>query len=280
MSPSPAAVRPLSSPPPDRIAAAFSRCRAEKRSALITYVMAHDPDFEGSLAIARACLEGGADLLELGSPFSDPVADGPVIQRAGERALASGGTLAATLKLASLLRADWQTPIAVMTYANPVYSQGERRFAQACRRAGVDAALIPDLPPEESVTLRAACAAEGVCVPSFLTPVSTPDRRAAACAAATGFLYFVTVTGVTGARRALPSDLGPLIAQAREQSPVPVVIGFGVSEPAQARKLSRIAEGVVVGSAIVARAAESGSLKARARRVRDFVRSLREALEP
>ncbi len=280
MSPVTSALRALPSSPPDRIAAAFARCRAEKRAALITYVMAHDPDFEGSLAIARACLEGGADLLELGSPFSDPVADGPVIQRAGERALASGGTLAATLKLASLLRADWQTPIAVMTYANPVYSLGERKFAQACRQAGVDAALIPDLPPEESVGLREACAAEGISVPSFLSPVSTPERRIAACAAGTGFLYFVTVTGVTGARRGLPSDLGPRIALARAQSPVPVVIGFGVSEPAQARKLGKIAEGVVVGSAIVARGAEGGAIRTRARRVREFVRSLREALDP
>jgi len=264
--------------PTDRLAATFARCRAEGRAALLTYVMANDPDLETSRVVAQACLDGGADVLELGSPFSDPVADGPVIQRAGERALLSGGTLTSTLALAASLRAGSEAAIAVMTYANPVYSLGEKRFAQACQRAGVDAALIPDLPPEESAGLRAACAAHRIAMPAFLSPVSTAERRAAACAAASGFIYFVSVTGVTGARRALPRELAPRLAEARAQSPVPVVIGFGVSTPQQARTLARTADGVVVGSAIVSRAAEGGSTRARGRRVREFVATLKDAL--
>lgn len=263
-----------------RLAATFARCRAEGRGALIAYLMAGDPDLDASIAFADACIEGGADILELGSPFSDPVADGPVIQRAGERALASGTTLASTLKAAAAIRARHPTPLAVMTYANTIFALGEKRFARDAARSGVDAVIVPDLPPEESGALREVCLASGISVPSFLTPVSTEERVAAACAAASGFVYFVSVTGVTGARRALPADLLPKIEAARRSSSVPVVVGFGVSEPAHARKLTRFSDGVVVGSAIVSRAAESGSLKARGRRVREFVRSLREALNP
>lgn len=266
----------MSSP---RIDQAFAAARQEKRAALITYLMAGDPSSEATIALARACIDGGADLLELGVPFSDPVADGPVIQRAGERALANRTTLASTLKIAEAVRRASEVPVALMTYANPILSFGEARFAKACEAAGVDGALVPDLPPEESVELRRVCGPRNVAVPSFLTPVSDATRRAAAFGAASGFIYFVSVTGVTGARRALPAELPGKIREARAESPVPIVVGFGVSEPAQAKRLGKFADGVVVGSALVARVAEGGNTAARARRVRAFVASLRKALE-
>lgn len=262
-----------------RLEAAFARARAERRAALIPYLMAGDPSSEATVALVRSCIDGGADLVELGVPFSDPVADGPVIQRAGERALKNQTTLTSALKIAAAVRRASEVPIALMTYANPILALGEARFGRACAEAGVDGVLVPDLPPEESAGLRAACAPRGVAVPTFLSPVSDAARQRTAFGAASGFIYFVSVTGVTGARRALPAELPAKLREARAQSPVPIVVGFGVSEPAQARRLGRHADGVVVGSALVSRIAEGGSTAARVRRVRQFVQSLRNALE-
>jgi len=166
-----------------------------------------------------------------------------------------------------------------MGYVNPVMSYGEERFLDDCVRSGVDAVILPDLPPEEAATFRASAASRGVKIVFLLAPTSTPARVKAACQAATGFVYFVSVTGVTGARTTLPADLGAKVAAVRRQSPVPVVVGFGVGTPAQARAVGRLADGVVVGSAIVARIALGGSRKARAERVRRFVASLAKALE-
>ncbi len=263
----------------ERLQRAFARCRAEGRAALVTYVMGGDPDLAGSRAMALACVEGGADLLELGVPFSDPIADGPTIQAAAERALAAGTTVAGVLRVAAAVRrAAPELPIALMGYVNPILSHGEERFLAEAARAGVDALILPDLPPEEAVGMRARALAHGIALVFLLAPTSTPARRRAACAAAGGFLYFVSVTGVTGARRELPAELPALLAEVRRESPVPVVVGFGVSEPAQARRLAALADGVVVGSAVVQRVAAAGSRAARAGRVRRFVASLRRAL--
>jgi tryptophan synthase alpha chain len=161
---------------------------------------------------------------------------------------------------------------------NPVLAMGERRFLDACAASGVDAVILPDLPPEEAEEFGRLARERGVGTVFLLAPTSTAARREAACAAASGFVYFVSVTGVTGARRALPRDLGAQLAAVRASSPVPVVVGFGVSSPAQARALSRIADGVVVGSAIVGRIARGGTRRARAERVRRFVRSLKSAM--
>jgi tryptophan synthase alpha chain len=168
--------------------------------------------------------------------------------------------------------------IALMGYVNPVMAHGEARFLDGCARAGVDAVILPDLPPEEATSFREAAAARGVAVVFLLAPTSTPARVEAACRAASGFVYFVSVTGVTGARTTLPPDLGEKVAAVRRRSPVPVVVGFGVGTPAQAREVGRLADGVVVGSAIVQRIAEGGARKARAERVRRFVSSLSRAL--
>ncbi|BDG03955.1 tryptophan synthase subunit alpha [Anaeromyxobacter oryzae] len=264
--------------PADRIAAAFARCRDAGEAALVTYVMGGDPDLATSKAMALACVEGGADLLEIGVPFSDPIADGPTIQGAAERALAAGATVAGVLEVARAVRARSQVPIALMGYLNPMLARGAETFAKACAEAGVDALIVPDLLPEEAEVLAAPAAAHGVKIVYLLAPTSNPARVEAAARAATGFLYFVSVTGVTGAKKAVPAEIGAQVAAVREKSPVPVVIGFGVSTPEDARALAPLADGVVVGSAIVKRIAEGGSRAARAERVRKLVASLKRAL--
>jgi len=261
-----------------RIERTFAACRAEGRAALVTYVMGGDPDLAGSRAMALACAAGGADLLEIGMPFSDPIADGPTIQLAAERSLRAGTTTRDVLRLAAGVRRRSDLPIALMGYVNPVLSYGEERFVADAARAGVDALILPDLPPEEAAGLSARAAAAGVALVFLLAPTSTEARRRTACQAARGFLYFVSVTGVTGARRDLPADLPRQLAAVRALSPVPVVVGFGVSGPEQARALGKLADGVVVGSAIVSRVAAAGTRAARAARVRRLVSSLRRAL--
>jgi len=262
----------------DRIAATFARCREAGEAALVTYVMAGDPDVATSKAMAVACAEGGADLIELGIPFSDPIADGPTIQHAAERALAAGTTTHDVLAVAAHLRARSEVPIALMGYLNPILSHGIEAFARDCEKAGVDALIVPDLLPEEAVDVAPVLAARGVRTVFLLAPTSGPERIAAAARAASGFLYFVSVTGVTGARRSAPQEIGPIVAAIRAQSPVPVVIGFGVSTPEQAKALAPLADGVVVGSAIVQRIAGGGARSARAARVKRFVASLKRAL--
>jgi tryptophan synthase alpha chain len=267
-------------PTPDRLRVAFDRCRSAGEAALVTYVMGGDPDPSTSLAMALACVEGGADLLELGVPFSDPIADGPTIQAAAQRALARGTTLDDVLDIAARVRARSQIPIALMGYLNPMIAGGVDRLVARCAEAGVDALIVPDLLPEEAGLLAPAAARGGVRLVYLLAPTSTPARIAAAAEAATGFIYFVSVTGVTGARSTVPSEIGPLLAAVRRATPLPVVIGFGVSSPDQARALGPLADGVVVGSAIVQRIAEGGARAARAARVIRFVRSLKRALRP
>jgi tryptophan synthase alpha chain len=262
----------------ERIAATFAACKAEGRAALVTYVMGGDPDHAGSRAMALACAEGGADLLEIGMPFSDPIADGPVIQLAAERALRAGTSAASVLRLAAEVRKATPVPIALMGYVNPLLSHGEERFLAEAQAAGVDALILPDLPPEEAEELREKARGRGIALVNLLAPTSTPERRRQACATAGGFVYLVSVTGVTGARSELPEGLPALVSLVRAESPVPVVVGFGVSAPEQARTLAGLADGVVVGSAIVRRIAEGGSRTARAARVRRFVASLRRAV--
>ena len=268
---------PIVPPTADRIAQTFARCRAAGEAALVTYVMAGDPDVATSKAMALACAEGGADLLELGIPFSDPIADGPTIQHAAERALAHGTSTEDVLAVAASVRARSDVPIALMGYLNPILAHGVERFAEDAARAGVDAVIIPDLLPEEADVL-APLAARGIRRVFLLAPTSDDARVEAAARAATGFLYFVSVTGVTGSRKPVAEQIGPKVAAIRARSPVPVVIGFGVSSPSDARALAPLADGVVVGSAIVKRIAEGGARKARAERIRRFVRSLKVAL--
>jgi tryptophan synthase alpha chain len=255
-------------PEEDRIASMFASARARGEAALLTYLMAGDPDLKTSKA---------ADLVEVGMPFSDPIADGPTLQRAASRSLAAGTTVVGALEVASHLRAHSAARVALMGYLNPLLSYGLERFVDDAARAGVDALILPDLPPEEAEELLTLCRGR-VRTVFLLAPTSTAERRVAAAAAASGFIYFVSVTGVTGARRVLPPDLGAQVSAVRRVSRLPVVVGFGVSTPSQANEVARLADGVVVGSALVSRLAEGGSRRERLARVRRFVLGLKRAM--
>jgi len=260
-----------------RIAEAFSVTQRQHRAALITYVMAGDPDLAGSQALVTACIEGGADIVEIGIPFSDPIADGPVIQRAGQRALAAGTKLSNVLDLAAALRKQHATPIVLMGYLNPILAMGEERFIDRCAGVGVDGVIVPDLLPEESARLRAAASAAEIATISLVSTSSTQQRIEAACGAATGFVYLVSVSGVTGVRSELPTNLNDHIARVKAVSALPVVVGFGISKPQHVAEVGEFADGVVVGSAIVACAEEAdGSVEAPAK-VTELVKSLRGA---
>lgn len=264
----------------DRIRRTFAACRAEDRPALIAYVMGGDPSPKASRALAAACLDAGADVLEIGIPFSDPIADGPTIQRAAERALASGTTVEDCFGVTEAVRKRSDAPIALMGYVNPVLAYGADRFFKRCGQAGVDALILPDVPPEEAGPLCTAAGQNGVGTVFLLAPTSTEKRWEAAFRHASAFIYFVSVTGVTGARSELPKELASQLDKVRARSPVPVVVGFGISRPEQARALRGHADGVVVGSAIVAQIEKPGTPSLRAARVRAAVGPLRKALAP
>lgn len=255
---------------PARLAEAFAAARGEGRAALVTYVMGGDPTPEGSLEAALGCARGGADVIELGFPYSDPTADGPTVQRAAERALRAGATLEGVLGVAAALGKRTDTPIVLMGYLSPVLALGIERFFERAAAAGVAGLILADLPPEEADDVRAAAARHGVATVFLLAPTSTDERREAVLAAATGFVYFVSVAGVTGARAEVP-DVAAHLTALRARSRVPVVVGFGVATPQQAAALAPHADGVVVGSAIVER-------HARGEGVERFVASLRAAL--
>lgn len=235
-----------------RITARFEETRAEGRAALVSYLMAGDPDLDTSFAAMKAVVAAGADIIELGAPFTDPMADGPAIQLAGQRALKAGTTLDDVLALARRFREeDRETPIILMGYANPLHARGYAAFASAAAESGVDGTIIVDLPPEEDGPLREAYAPHGLAVIRLATPTTDEDRMRQVADGASGFLYFVSVTGVTGARRAQAGDIEAQVAMARRVSGLPVCVGFGVKTGDQAAEMAEIADGVVVGSAFV-----------------------------
>ena len=238
--------------PTTRITAAFDRAKAEQRAALVAYLMAGDPDLETSYQCLCALRDNGADIIELGAPFTDPMADGPAIQKAGLRALAAKTTLRDVLALVARFReADQTTPVIIMGYANPVHSMGYAEFAAAAAAAGVDGTIIVDLPPEEDAPIRAEYAKYGLSVIRLATPTTHEKRMERVADGASGFLYFVSVTGVTGAGSADPKAISGNIDMARRVSGLPVCVGFGVKTGAQAAEMAKIADGVVVGSAFV-----------------------------
>lgn len=247
-----------------RLANAFPK----GRTALVCYAMGGDGD---TSALLRAIDEAGADVIELGLPFSDPIADGPVLQAAATRALANGATVRGVLASASGLRL--RAPVVAMGYMNPIESMGARAFAGALRAAGLSGAIVPDLPLEEAQPLREALAAEELDLVPLVAPTTPAARAASIARSARGFLYYVSVTGVTGARAQLPEDLVARLSQLRAISPVPVAVGFGISRLEQAAALKGRADGVVVGTALVA-AHHQGGVAAAA----ELVQSLRAAL--
>ena len=238
--------------PTSRISAAFQKAKSENRAALVSYLMAGDPDLETSYQAMCALRDNGADIIELGAPFTDPMADGPAIQKAGLRALANNTTLDDVLSLAARFRqTDAETPLILMGYANPVHTMGYAEFASAAAEAGIDGSIIVDLPPEEDEGLRDAYAPHSLSVIRLATPTTTPARMAKVAEGASGFLYYVAVAGVTGAGSADPENIREGVENARKISGLPVCVGFGVKTGEQAAAMAKIADGVVVGSAFV-----------------------------
>jgi tryptophan synthase alpha chain len=234
-----------------RFAETFERLRARGERSLMPYIMAGDPSLEVTRRLLLEAEKRGADAVELGVPFSDPLADGPVVQRAGVRALASGTTLPRVLELVGTLRSQLTMPIALMTYYNPVFVFGLKGFARTAVDAGVDGLIVPDLPYDESGPLRAEAEPAGLDLIQMVAPTSTAARVKAIARASRGFIYVVSLTGTTGERRELPPDLGAQMRTLRLVTTKPLCVGFGVSTPEHAAAVGKLADGVIVGSAIV-----------------------------
>ncbi len=268
-----------------RIDATFARCRAENRAALVTYVMAGDPDPETSFAILEGLPQAGADIVELGLPFTDPMADGPAIQASGLRALKAGQTTAKTLDLVRRFRErDRDTPVILMGYFNPIYQYGVARFLEDAKAAGIDGLIVVDLPPEEDDELCLPALQAGLAFVRLATP-TTDDRRLPAVLANTaGFVYYVSIAGITGAATPDFAKVSASVERIKRHTPLPVVVGFGVKNAEHAASIARGADGVVVGSALIEalRAsldgegrATAGSAEAVLGLVRDLARGVR-----
>ena len=234
-----------------RIKEAFARARAETRAAFVAYVCAGDPDFETSVAVCRALLRNGVDILELGVPFSDPLADGLTNQLAAQRALESGMTASRVFELVKRVREFSDAPIVFYTYYNLVFANGVDAYVQAAKSAGVDGILTLDLPPEEAGEVAAACRAHGVDTVFIIAPTSPDERIARIAAATTGFIYYVSREGVTGVRDQVAGNIAEAVARIRAQTSLPMVVGFGIGTRAQVAEVAAHADGVVVGSALV-----------------------------
>jgi len=251
--------------------------KAESRPGLVAYLTAGDPDLTTTREIALAAIDAGADVIELGVPFSDPVADGPTIQRASDRALRSGTTLAGVIALVRSIRTHSQIPLVLFSYFNPILQMGLEKFAAAAAAAGADGVLATDLTPEEAVEYRATLQAHGLDTIFLAAPTSTDARLALIGAASSGFLYVISRTGVTGAREALPAELPALIRRARRFTSLPIAVGFGISLPTHVTVLGGIADAAVVGSALMAEVEKAASPDDAAAAVAERIRVLKSA---
>jgi tryptophan synthase alpha chain len=237
-----------------RIDATFARLREENRAAFVSFTMAGDPDRETAQAVLDGLPGAGVDIVELGMPFTDPMADGPAIQAAGLRALTSGQTMAATLDMVRAFRAhDDATPLILMGYYNPIYSMGVERFLAEATTAGIDGLIVVDLPPEEDSELCLPAKAAGLDFIRLATPTTDDRRLPKVIENTSGFVYYVSITGITGAAEAQAARVAPEVARIKAASGLPVCVGFGVKSPEAAAEMARVADGVVVGSAIVER---------------------------
>lgn len=267
-----------------RIDTRFAALKQEGRAALVTFVMAGDPDQDTSLAVIKALPQAGADVIELGMPFTDPMADGPAVQAAGQRALNGGATLAKTLSLVRAFRAsDNATPIVLMGYYNPVYIYGVERFLADAKAAGVDGLIVVDLPPEEDQELCLPALRAGLNFIRLATPTTDDLRLPAVLANTSGFVYYVSITGITGAAAPDPSRVAQAVARIKRHTELPVAVGFGVRTAEQARAIAEGADGVVVGSALVDAVrtsldADGTATPATVKAVADLVASLAEGV--
>ncbi|MCB1473587.1 MAG: tryptophan synthase subunit alpha [Rhodobiaceae bacterium] len=237
---------------PTRIDARFAALKAEGRAALVTFVTAGDPDYETSLAIVKGLPAAGADVIELGMPFSDPMADGVAIQLAGQRALKAGQTMIRTLEMVREFRkGDNETPIVLMGYYNPIYSYGNERFLTDAAAAGVDGLIVVDVPPEADDELCLPAMQHGISFIRLATPTTDARRLPRVIQNTSGFVYYVSVAGITGTQAPDPEKVARMVAHVKSATPLPVCVGFGVRSPEQAAAIARAADGVVVGSALV-----------------------------
>ncbi len=235
-----------------RIDAKFAALKAEGKKAFVAYIMAGDPDYDTSLEIVRGLPGAGVDIIELGMPFTDPMADGPTIQLAGQRALEAGQTLQKTLDMAAEFRkADDTTPIVMMGYYNPIYSRGVDKFLVDAKAAGIDGLIVVDLPPEEDSELCIPAQAAGLNFIRLATPTTDDQRLPKVLQNTSGFVYYVSITGITGAAAAEATDVGPEVARIKSQTDLPVIVGFGIRTPETSQAIASVADGAVVGSAIV-----------------------------
>ncbi len=262
-----------------RVEEAIREANARREAALIPFIEGADPDLETTAELLWALAEAGADVIELGFPFSDPLADGPTIQEAAQRALKNNPTLEDFLSLMARMRGEgFTTPVVIMGYFNPFYRFGLERFAEEASKVGLDGAIIPDLPLEEAKPWLRLAKKKGLAAVMLAAPTTPPERIEAIAKASTGFLYYVSVTGITGARDKLPEDLALKLDLAREVSPVPVAVGFGISKPEQVRFLAPHADAIVVGSALVKIVAQHVSdRKSLLKELKSFVKDLKEA---
>ncbi|OAN70650.1 tryptophan synthase subunit alpha [Jannaschia sp. EhC01] len=239
-----------------RIDDTFARLQASDKKAFVSYIMAGDPDYDTSLAVMRGLPAAGVDIIELGVPFTDPMADGATIQLAGQRALDGGMTLEKTLQMARDFRAgDTTTPIVLMGYYNPIYSRGVDVFLVAAKEAGIDGLIVVDLPPEEDEELCIPAQAAGLNFIRLATPTTDDKRLPKVLTNTSGFVYYVSITGITGAAAAQATDVAPEVARIKAATDIPVIVGFGITTPEAAENIAGVADGCVVGSAIVAQIA-------------------------
>jgi tryptophan synthase alpha chain len=261
-----------------RIGDRFETLRERGERALIVFITAGDPDLASTEALILTLAESGADLIEIGVPFSDPIAEGPTIQRASERALANGTSLRQILAMVGRLRDHVDVPLLLMGYANPLHAMGPQPFAEAAAAVGVDGIIIPDLPPEEGEPYFAECRKRGIDAVLLAAPSTSSARLALLVERTAGFLYYVSLQGVTGERDDLAKGIEEKVAEARTHGDVPVCVGFGISTPEQAEIVGRFADGVVVGSAFVAAIHAAGSRDAAVEAVASLARSLKAPL--
>jgi tryptophan synthase alpha chain len=257
-----------------RIASRFEELKKDGRAAFVPFITAGDPDAETTFALLQELPAAGADLIELGVPFSDPMADGPAVQASSQRAIKAGMTLTKVLELVKRFRkSDAQTPIVLMGYYNPIHAYGTARFAKDAAVAGVDGLITVDLPPEEDEVLRAPASVQGLDIVRLATPTSTDARLDTIVDGASGFLYYVSIAGVTGTKTYSEDDVRAAVARVKAKAALPVAVGFGIKTPEQARAIAGLADAAVVGSAIVTKIAESSDAGAdRERLVKDVLK--------
>jgi tryptophan synthase alpha chain len=244
-----------------RIESTFARLKSEGRKAFVSYIMAGDPDVATSLAVMKGLPDAGVDIIELGLPFTDPMADGPTIQLAGQRALEGGMTLDSTLQMVRDFRAgDDTTPVVLMGYYNPIYSRGVDTFLEQAREAGIDGLIIVDLPPEEDEELCLPAQAAGLNFIRLATPTTDDQRLPKVLQNTSGFVYYVSITGITGAAAAEAADVAPEVVRIKAKTDLPVIVGFGIRSPDTSKAIASVADGCVVGSAIVSEIATGKSV--------------------